>query len=168
MAMKATGQIPNFVAMALPGGLIADARMAGAAVIAAGGSLSAGELVNNVYQKVDETSDEDLQKQSPLYRKLYEETGSGESAPSRRTGHLGAQARCRIRAGSAEGVFGPIRNIVTGIKGGGRHGIVKSALGGAGSEFAEEGGGALLDPRRPRSKAACVRVWTLPAELIRR
>ena len=144
MAMKATGQIPNFVAMALPGGLIADARMAGAAVIAAGGSLSAGELVNNVYQKVDETSDDDLQKQSPLYRKLYEELGPEKARQQYTQDILGLKPAVAFALGSAEGVFGPIRNIVTGIKGGGRHGIVKSAVGGAGSEFADEGGGALL------------------------
>ena len=142
IAMKLTGQIPNIVAMATPAGFISRARAAGAAVMAAGGTLSVGELVNNVYQQVDEAPDDKLKEQSPRFAQLLTEHSDDPDEARRiyRTELMGMKPAIAFALGSAEGALGPIKNIISGVKGGVRHGIVRSAVGGAGSEAVEEGG----------------------------
>ncbi len=71
-ALKTTGMSPSLVALALPGGVFADTVAATMATAAAGGALNAGTGLDEFYRKLDETSDEDLQKQSPKYQALRE------------------------------------------------------------------------------------------------
>ena len=144
MALKATGQVPNLVAMALPGGVIKG--VAGQlAAGAAGGVLSAGDLVGGVYQKVDALSSDELKEQSPLYRGLLADNDGNERKARQEytTTLIGMKPAIAFALGAGAEFFGPVGNVLRGTtKEGVRHGIGKAALEGAASETADEGYGA--------------------------
>jgi hypothetical protein len=69
-ALKTTGMLPAVAAMAIPGGLLADA--VGATLVAAGSgaAINAGAGLDEFYKKLDAMSDKELQDQSPKYSAL--------------------------------------------------------------------------------------------------
>ena len=143
MALKATGQVPNLVAMALPGGVINDARMAMAASMAIGGTLSAGDLVDGVIQKTDALSEDELQK-IPLYKGLRADGATEREARQQYNSTiLGMKPAIAFSLGAGSDLFGPVGNIIRGAKGEARHGLVRAGVEGAAGEIPDEGYGAL-------------------------
>lgn len=71
-ALKTTGMLPSVVALAVPGGLLADTVGATVAVAGGGAALAAGQSIDEFYQKLDAMPDADLQAQSPKYAALRE------------------------------------------------------------------------------------------------
>src|SRR5882724_4283851 len=71
-ALKTTGMLPAVAAMAIPGGLLADA--VGATLVAAGSgaAINAGAGLDEFYKKLDAMSDGELKDQSSKYRALRE------------------------------------------------------------------------------------------------
>lgn len=75
-ALKTTGMLPSVAAIAVPAGLMGSVAAATAAAAGGGALLSAGDGLNEFYKKLDETKDDDLQKQSAKYaalREIYDE-----------------------------------------------------------------------------------------------
>jgi len=143
MMLKATGQVPNLIAMGLPGGVINDARLAIAASTAIGGTLSAGDLVDGVIEKTDKLSEEELQK-IPLYRGLRADMGEREARTEYNNQILGWKVPIAFALGAASDFAGPVVNVIRGAKGGARHGVMRAAAEGFTGEAADEGGGAYL------------------------
>lgn len=71
-ALKATGMTPAVAALAIPGGLFADAVGATMAAAAGGAAVNAGAGLDEFYKKLDGMSDEELQAQSPKYKAMRE------------------------------------------------------------------------------------------------
>jgi len=71
-ALKVTGMSPSLIALAVPGGLVADTLAASMAVGAGGAALGAGANIDEFYKKLDEMPDADLQAQSPRYAAMRE------------------------------------------------------------------------------------------------
>ena len=141
MALKATGQLPNVVAMGLPGGVINDARLAIAASTAVGGTLSAGDLVDGVLQKTDALPEDKLME-IPLYRGLRADMGEREARTEYNNQMLGMKPAIAFALGAGSDFFGPAANLIRGVKGEARHGVLKGAAEGFAGEAADEGYGA--------------------------
>ena len=144
LALKATGMSPYLLAAALPGTLIADGAAAMAATTAAGGVLSAGDLIDEITKKPDQMSDEALKK-IPIYAQ-FRDAGDDERTARDKYNQLivGAKPAIAFVLGAGEGLFGPAAQLVRGAKGAVRHGIGKAALEGGASELADEVGAAIL------------------------
>ena len=71
-ALKTTGMLPAVAAIAIPGGLLADAVGASMFAAGAGGVLNAGAGLDEFYKKLDAMPDEELQKEAPKYRAMRE------------------------------------------------------------------------------------------------
>ena len=69
-ALKTTGMTPSIVALAIPGGLLANTIGASMAVAGGGAALAAGQGLDEFYKKLDEMPDAELQAQSPKYAAL--------------------------------------------------------------------------------------------------
>src|SRR5689334_12805580 len=52
-ALKTTGMLPSVVAMAVPGGLLADTVAASMAAAGAGGAIASGQGIDEFYKKLD-------------------------------------------------------------------------------------------------------------------
>lgn len=150
-SLKATGMLPNLAAVAIPGGLMADAVGATIVAAGAGGALNAADGVDEFYRKLDAMSDEDLQEQSPKY-KAMRQVMEQEDARKRFTREAqGWGPTLNLLLGAASGAIGPAgvaaRGLVGGAKntvlGAGERGALKSgalATGeGVATEALEEG-----------------------------
>lgn len=71
-ALKTTGMLPAVAALAIPGGLMADAVGATMMAAAGGAAINAGTGLDEFYKKLDAMSDEELQAQSPKYKAMRE------------------------------------------------------------------------------------------------
>lgn len=71
-ALKATGMSPSVIALAVPGGLMADTVAATMAAAGSGAVVNAGTGIDEFYKKLDAMSDKDLQLQSPKYAAMRE------------------------------------------------------------------------------------------------
>ena len=141
LALKATGMTPYLVAAAIPGALVGDAALAVSATAAAGGALSAGDVIEGIYEKTDKLNDKELQEQSTLYRGLRADFDETEARRQYNQTLLGLKPALAFALGVGTGAVGPAANIIRGIKGGARHGIGRSAAEGAVGEAVEEGSG---------------------------
>jgi hypothetical protein len=140
-ALKITGMTPMVAASVIPGALVADVSMAAMAAAATGGALSAGDVVNEIYKKTDETSDEDLKKASDYYAGLRSTFGEKEARRQYNETLMGMKPALNFVLGTAVGAVSPAANIVRGLKGGAAHGVARSAAEGAAGEVVQEGFG---------------------------
>ena len=87
-----------------------------AATTAAGGVLSTGDLVNEITQKPDKMSDEDLKK-IPIYAQ-FRDAGDDERTARDKYNQLivGAKPAIAFALGAGEGLFGPVGNIMRGAR----------------------------------------------------
>lgn len=139
MALKATGMLPMVAATVVPGALLADASMAVMAATAAGGALSATDVLDEVYKKTDATSDEDLKKASEFYAGLRGVFDEKESRRQYNEALLGMKPALNFVLGVATSAVGPAANIVRGMKGAATHGAARQAAEGAAGEMLQEG-----------------------------
>lgn len=142
LTLKATRQLPMMVATALPGLMITKASRALAATAAAGGALSAGDVIDQIYSEIDKTPDDKLKEASELYAALRTEFDEKESRRQYTETLMGMKPAVAFALGVGAGAVGPAANIVRGVKGAARHGVARSALEGASTEALEEGVGA--------------------------
>ena len=140
-ALKATGMVPMVAASVIPGALMADASIAAMTAAAAGGAFSAGDVVNEIYKKTDETSDDDLKKASDYYAGLRASFDEKEARRQYNETLMGMKPAMNFVLGVATGAVGPAANIVRGLKGGAAHGIGRGAAEGAAGEVVQEGFG---------------------------
>jgi hypothetical protein len=138
-ALKLTGMTPMIAAAVIPGGLVADASIAAMTAAATGGALSAGDVVNEIYKKTDETSDADLQKASDYYAGLRSSFDEKEARRQYNETLMGLKPALNFVLGTAVGAVGPAANIVRGLKGGAAHGVARGAAEGAAGELVQEG-----------------------------
>jgi len=139
--MKIVGASPYVVAGGLPGLIIKETAAALGATIAATGTLAAGDVTEEIQSRIDKASTEDLKKQSPLFRAMLEEKGEAGAREEFSQQMLGWKPLIAFGLGASLGAYGPAANLVRGVKGVGRPGIGKAAIGGAAEEAVEEGYG---------------------------
>jgi len=152
---KAAVSAPSIIATAVPGGLVGRAVMSARAGLAAaqgaGGALTTGSIINEIYNEFDKLPDAKLREASPLY------------AGYRNTGMSEVDARNRIRSdvtGVEPYLIGAISALIPGAEGAlasrlGGHAAkgtylgtaAKRALGEGGQEFFEESTGELAQQR---------------------
>ena len=137
-ALKATGMVPAVAALAIPGGLLADA-VGGTLMAAAGGAaINAGTGLDEFYKKLDAMSDDELKDQSPKYKALAEMYGEKEARAKFNTEMQGMGPAINAVIGAAAGVVGPAGTAARGLAGGapvlgaaGRGAIGRGLVGGA-------------------------------------
>ncbi len=140
-SLKATGMAPAAAALAIPGGLFADATAATLAVAAAGGAVNAGSGLDEFYKQLDAMSDEDLQKQSPKYAALRQvlDEKSARAKFNREVQGMGPAINAVL--GAAAGAIGPASTVARGLAGGAENAVVgageRGALASAGIGAAE-------------------------------
>jgi hypothetical protein len=130
-ALKATGMLPSIAAIAIPGGLLADATAATLFAAGAGGVLNAGDGVDQFYKTLDEMKDEDLQEQSPKYRALREMM---DEEPARAKFNREAQGwgpALNVLFGAVSGAVGPAGVAARGLAGGGKGAVLGATEAGA-------------------------------------
>ena len=71
-ALKLTGMTGSMAAMAIPGGLLADAIAITVGVAAAGGAINAGSGLAEFYSRLDKATNEELAEQSPKFKAMLE------------------------------------------------------------------------------------------------
>lgn len=106
-ALKVNNMLPSVAALAIPGGLFADAIGATLVAGAGGAALGAGDVVNQFYKQVDEASDEELAKQSPYYASLLESFDPKEARRRFTQKMLGMAPALNAVVGAATGIAGP-------------------------------------------------------------
>ena len=130
-ALKTTGMVPSVAAIAIPGGLLADAAAATMFAAGAGGVLNAGAGIDEFYKKLDEMKDDDLQAQSPKYRALREMM---DEAPARAKFNRDAQGwgpALNVIFGAASGAIGPAGVAARGLAGGSKSAVLGATEEGA-------------------------------------
>lgn len=142
LSMKAAGLTGPAVAMAIPGGLLANTLRATMAAAAAGGVINAGSGLDTFYKELDGMSNEQLKEQSSKY-KVWEEMLGEKAARARlNTESQGWGPLVNTLIGAAAGVVGPAGVAARRLAGGTSNVIGaggRGALGRAGIGAAEGG-----------------------------
>ena len=149
-ALKATNMAPSVVALAIPGGLLADTVAASMAVSVGGAVLNAGSGLDEFYKKLDGMSNEQLKEQSSKY-KVWEEVFGEKQARARLNREAqGWGPAINAILGSVTSVVGPAGTIARKMSGGtsnvlgasGRGALGAGVIGlaeGAGTNAVQEG-----------------------------
>lgn len=142
-ALKTTGMLPAVAALAIPGGLLADAVGATVAAGVGGGIINAGAGLDEFYKKLDGMSDTDLQGQSAKYkalREVFDET-TARTRFNKEAQGWGPAINAVI--GAAASVAGPAGTAARGLAGGAKNAVVGAGERGAlGSALVGVGEGA--------------------------
>ena len=147
-ALKLSGMAPAVAAMAIPGGLLADTVAATMAASAAGGVINAGSGLSEFYKQLDKMPDEDLQKQSELYRQIREDHDEGDARRLFARQAQGWAPAINALIGAGVGAIGPAGTAARSLAGGAEQAVLgageRGALGAAGVGGLEGGvGGAV-------------------------
>jgi len=129
-ALKTTGMIPSLAAIAIPGGLLADATAATVFAAGAGGALNASSGIDEFYKKLDEMKDEDLQEQSPKYRAMREMMDEKDARAKFNRDAQGWGPALNVIFGAATGMLGPAGTAARGLAGGAKGAVLGAAEGG--------------------------------------
>jgi hypothetical protein len=149
LALKSARLIPSTATSLIPAGLMANGIRATAAISAMGGTLSLGEVVDDIYSEIDKRDDATLQKEIPIYAGWREQMGEKEARVLLQKELAGSRGLALFVLGAASTAAGPAGMIGRGIKGEaaaltgagkGRlanigHGVLEGAI----TEGAEEG-----------------------------
>lgn len=126
-SLKAAGTLPTMAAVAIPGGLMANAMRATVVAAGAGGAINAADGVDEFYRKLDAMSDEELQAQSPKYKAMRQLMDEGDA---RKRFNLEAQGwgpTINLLLGAASGAVGPAGVAARGLAGGAKNTVVGAA-----------------------------------------
>jgi len=141
--LKAANMSPGLAATLVPatimGGPVGATLMAGVA----NGALSAGAATQEIYKKIDETSDEDLRKQVPFYDGLRD-LGMDEKSAREKFNQTtqGETPLFNLLIGTGAGVLGPVAGAARVLKGGaGVIGAAERGVMGRAAVGATEGAG---------------------------
>ena len=149
-ALKATNMAPSVVALAVPGGLLADVVAASMAVSVGGAALNAGSGLDEFYKKLDGMSDEQLKLESPKYSSLRDVMDEKQARARLNQEAQGWGPAINAILGSVTSVVGPAGTIARKMSGGtsnvlgasGRGALGAGAIGlaeGAGTNAVQEG-----------------------------
>lgn len=130
-ALKTTGMLPAVAALAIPGGLMADAVSATTLAAVSGGVVNAGAGLDEFYKQIDGMSDEDLQAQSPKYaalRGVFDEKAARVKFNKEVQG-LGPAINAVL--GAAVGAVGPAGTAARGLVGGAENAVLGAGERGA-------------------------------------
>ena len=126
-ALKTTGMLPSVAALAIPGGLLADATAATIFAAGAGGLLNAEAGLDEFYKKLDEMKDSDLQEQSPKYRAMREMMDEKDARAKFNRDAQGWGPALNAIFGAATGMIGPAGIAARGLAGGGKGAVLGAA-----------------------------------------
>jgi hypothetical protein len=117
-SLKATGMSPSLIALAVPGGLVADTLAASMAVAGGGAALNAGAGIDEFYKKLDEMPDKELQDQSPKYAALREFMDEGAARAKFAREAQGWAPAINALIGAGASVVGPAGMAARSLAGG--------------------------------------------------
>jgi hypothetical protein len=157
LALKATGTSPSFLATLVPAALVgplAGPALAAAAATGTGAALSAGDVINSVYDNIDKVPD-DVLMQSDVYAGYIDMGLSPAEARSAYARHVAGAAplfagALSYRLGGAEALLARRmggEEVAQGFWDGARKGLTREGL----QEGVEEGAGSLLSQGALRS-----------------
>lgn len=130
-SLKATGVLPNMAAVAIPGGLMADAVGATIVAAGAGGAINAADGVDEFYRKLDAMSDEELQEQSPKYKAMRQLMDEGDARKRFNREAQGWGPTINLLLGAASGAAGPAGVAARGLVGGAKNTVLGAGERGA-------------------------------------
>ena len=130
-SLKATGMLPNMAAVAIPGGLMADAVGATIVAAGAGGAINAADGVDEFYRKLDAMSDEELQEQSPKYKAMRQLMDEGDARKRFNREAQGWGPTINLLLGAASGAAGPAGVAARGLAGGAKNTVLGAGERGA-------------------------------------
>jgi hypothetical protein len=130
-ALKTTNMLPSVAALAIPGGLMADA--VGATIVAAGGGgiLQAGEGLDEFYRQLDAMPDKDLQAQSPKYKAMRQLMDEADARKKFNQEAQGWGPAINAVLGAVTGAVGPAGTAARGIAGGAKNAVLGAGERGA-------------------------------------
>src|SRR6185436_2492848 len=142
-ALKTTGMLPSVAALAIPGGLMADATAATIFAAGAGGVLNADAGLDEFYKRLDGMSDKELQEQSPKYRAMREMADEKDARAKFNKMAQGWGPAINAVFGALSGAVGPAGVAARGLAGGTKKAVLgateEGALKAAGLAAAEGG-----------------------------
>lgn len=141
LALRATGMTPDLLVSLIPAGVIANGMRATIAVAGTAGALTAGEVVKEIFNEIDNRDDEKLKKESPIYAGLRETMDEQEARKVFAHQLMGARPAITLAIGMAAGAAGPAAIAARGLKGGATS--ISSAISGRGSRLANAGKAAV-------------------------
>jgi DNA-binding ferritin-like protein (Dps family) len=144
-ALKTTNMLPSVAAMAIPGGLMADAVEATMIAAGAGGVLQAGEGLDEFYRQLDAMPDKKLQEQSPKYKAMREIMDEADARKRFNREAQGWGPAINAVLGAVTGAVGPAGTAARGLAGGAENAVLGAGERGAlksGAIGAAEGVGA--------------------------
>jgi hypothetical protein len=149
IGLKAANMTAPIAASLLPLGVVSGVVGGTLAASVAGGTITAGQMIDEYYAKTDAMSDEELSEQSSVYRGLRSMLGEAEARKQFNLDNLGAKPALMLLFGAATNAFG-VAGQAARVMGGGAAAmsgagrglagrVGTAALEGGASEFLEEG-----------------------------
>lgn len=130
-ALKTTGMLPSVAALAIPGGLMADATAATIFAAGAGGVLNADAGLDEFYKRLDGMSDKELQEQSPKYRVMREMLDEKDARAKFNKMAQGWGPAINAVFGALSGAVGPAGVAARGLAGGTKKAVLGATEEGA-------------------------------------